>query len=314
MNQEQEKEYIVKVPVYTTKPKIVNSISYNEAIDRLKKDIDNYNKKGEKTKSDKRNKTKIKEIDHIDYFDSFLEKTPVLLVKITANDINLWDGFLQTETRINFKRDFKLGSENNFILFYPNFIGIDIKKLKMNWFCLIYEDPNKENDEIIKCAKIVLRQVLNLSIQNIKHIDVLNELKKAKTLSELSIKLRGVKFDENDVDAKYMEYLVDWRLKKEKEDKFEKIPSELAQEIIEEEYDHNEYQKKEAKFKIGKKEYKITTAQINDAAEQIRNTAEAIFTDSCVVYESELNKLYNTDFILEKLTPILINYLSSNDE
>lgn len=65
---------------------------------------------------------------------------------------------------------------------------------------------------------------------------------------------------------------------------------------------------------MGKKEYKITTEQIDDAQEKIRNTAEAIFTDSCIVYESELDAIYNTDFVLSKLTPILLNYLKSNND
>ncbi|KAA6324566.1 hypothetical protein EZS27_026117 [termite gut metagenome] len=309
-----EKEYVIRVPIYTTKLKEwKKGTSYKDAIDKLKNDIDSYNKREQKEKSDKRNKTKTKEIEYINYYENTLGNIPALLLKITANDINLRDGYLQTETRINFERTYKLGSENNYALLYPNVIGVDSETLQAHWLVLIYEDPNKDNDEIVKCVKMVLQKILHLSLQNIKSDDILQELRKIGTIPELEVKLTGVNYDDNGVDAKYQQYHVEWKLKKEKEDKFKHMPFNLVEEMINEDIDYKEYQKKEFKFKIGKKEYRITHTQIEDAREKMQQTVEAIFTDSCIVFESEMEKIYNEKFILEKIYPILINYLSSYD-
>jgi hypothetical protein len=307
-----EKEYIIRVPVYTTKFKDWRKgTTYNDAIDKLKVDIDSYNERELKEISDKRNKTKTKEIEYINYYNTKFGDIPVLLLKITANDINLRDGYLQTETRINFERTYKLGSENNYALLYPNVIGVDSEKLQAHWLILIYEDPNKDNDEIVKCVKMVLQKILHLSFQNIKSDDILQELRKIGTIPELAVKLTGVNYDDNGVDAKYQQYHVEWKLKKEKEDKFEHMPCDLVEEMMNEEIDYKEYQKKEIKFKIGKKEYRITHTQIEDAKEKMQQTAEAIFTDSCIVFESEMEKIYDEKFILGKMYSILDNYLSS---
>jgi uncharacterized protein YeeX (DUF496 family) len=197
-------------------------------------------------------------------------------------------------------------------MIYPVIKGLDRKNYRHYFTVLVYEDPTKNNEEICKVAKAVLNRILNLPVANIKLPTILEELKSIGTIPELQLKLSAVHNHENEVDVKYREYLVSGKFKKQKEDNFRNMPIDKIEELLDE--PEEDYQKKEVKLVVGKKEYRISKER-RDASEALKETAEKIFNASTSITEEELNnKIHNKEFIFSKLIPILENYLSSNNE
>lgn len=314
-----EKSYIIKVPVYTTEmienaQDMFGGISYENMVSFLKNKIILFKQNGSTIDFDNRNKTRKTVIDRIDFSEHKAGETSGILMQISAYSTNLYDGYLEAEEKINFKKNYKIGSETNFVMIYPVIKGIDRANYLRYFIILVYEDPTKNNEEISKIAKVVLTRILNIPVANIKLPTILDELRSIGTIPELQIKYSAVYNHENDVDIKYREYLVNGKLKKQKEDYFKNMPIDRIEELLNEPEDED-YQKKEAKLTVGKKEYRISKELINEASETLKETAEKVFNASTSITQEELdNKIYNTDFIFSKLTPILENFLSTDNE
>lgn len=310
------KEYLIKIPVYTSelieKPQdLFGGVSYHDMVSHIKKRIDEYNSQPNKVTSDKRNKTKKKGIDKVDYFDYQFGDVPALLIQISAHNTNLHDGYLETSTKIPFEKDFKVGSDNNFILLYPIINGIDNSNYEYYWIVLVYEDIEKENGELISTVKLVLKKILGINVANIKLPEVLEELRKMGVVPELQLRLTSISFDDNEVDTKFRTYLTESKVKRQSVDKFRDLPYDTTVDLINEELEKEGHQKVEVKVLWGKKVYNITKEQMNDARNSIKQTAEEIFNETSAITELDLPQIYNRDFIIERLKPVLNNYLTS---
>lgn len=313
------KVYTIKIPVYTSEliekgNDLFGGVTNEHMIKYAQKKIDDYNNQEIKITSDKRNKTRKKEIDKIIYSSHKLGNVSVILLKISAYSTNLLDGYVFTDKRIEFNPKDKIGSDNNYVMLYPHIYGIDPNNYKFHWLIFVYEDPHKENADIIGTVKLVLNKVLNISTKNIKLPDVLDELRKIKTIPELQVKLSSVNFENNGVDIKYQDYLYNTKFRKIEENFFKNMPFENTQELINDNNFGLDYDKKEVKIIYGKKEFKITNEQRQEAKDGFNQFIEEIYNEQSAITEAELESIFNVDFIISKLAPVLENYLSSNVE
>lgn len=317
MSDNKEKSYRIKVPVFTSEPiqegnDLFGGVSYTDMIQYVHRKINNYKDNDEKVSRNKRNKVQKKEIEGVTCINREIGNRPCVLLQISAYNTNLFDGYVETDKKIKLEQSNKIGSENFYVLLAPNIIGIDSNNYKYQWIFLIYEDPHKETQDIISTIKLVIGKILGFSTSNIKLPEVMDELKRIKNIPELTLNFTELSYDENEVDAKYRTYLVGSKFRKQKEDRFENMPFEETEEVINDKSYETEYKKRVVKATIGKKEYRITRDSINEVKNTIQETVEEIFNESIGITESELkDKVYNTDFIIEKLTPILQNYLLS---
>ena len=308
-----EKSYAIKVPVYTSAfiehpSDLFGGVTYDLMISHIKKKIDDYNTGTNRVSKVRRNKVQKKVIGEVEYFDSKIGERPVALLKISAYNTNLHDGYVETDKKINLQQNNKLGSDNNFLLIFPNIVGLTTDNYKVQWLILIYEDPNKENYEIVETAKLVLKQILNISTANIKLPDVLEELKKMGNIPELFLRFTSISNDENEVDVKYRTYLVGSKLKKQRNENFKNMPFKDTEEIINDTSYKANYQKREVKISVGNKDYKISEAE-----ENLNRTVEEIFNETIGITEKDMNeKLYSPDFIINTLTPVIHKYMSNN--
>lgn len=311
------KNYTIKVPVYTTEiienpNDMFGGVSYEDMIKFIKTKIDFFNSNTKELSFDNRNKTKKTVIDKISFND--IESKKGLLVQISAYTTNHYDGYFEAEEKINFEKNYKLGSETNFILIYPIIKGLTKDSYTHHYIILIYEDPTKNHDEITKLTKNVLNKILQIPIANVKLPTIMEELRQIKVIPELKVKYSAIYYNDNDVDIKYREYLIDGKFKKEKEDHFKNMPFEKVEELINEK-NEDDFQKKETKVIVGKKEYKISKELMNEAKETLKEAGEKIFNASTSITQEELDvKIHNNEFIISKLTPILENYLSTNND
>jgi len=311
-----EKSYNIKVPVFTTTMKddtegFFGKVTYTEMLDVLKNKINAFKSE---ISFENRNKTKKTVISKINFTEHTLGETPCLLLQVSAFITNIYDGYFEASEKIQIQKDNKLGNESNFILLYPVIKGYDSRDYTSYFLVLVYEDPTKDNGEVIKIAKTIVNKILNIPVQNIKMPTILDEIKAFPTMPELQIKYFGVYNAENDVDIKYREYLQSGKITKSKEDYFKNMPYQKLQDLLAEP-DDAEYQRKTIKLISGKKEYRISKELINEASEELKETAEKIFNATTSITQDELdNKVHNQDFIMEKLSAVLTNYLSNEQD
>ena len=312
-----EKSYKIKVPVYSSEllenvKGLFGGHSYEDMINYLDKKLDNYTQTKPKLSRKKRNKVKEIEIQDIEKIKGFIGEIPIRLFKISAYNTNLIDGYVETKEKITLTKNDKLGSDTNFMLLYPRIIGLNENDYQYQWKILLYEDPTKENRELVSICKTVLEKVFEIKICNIKLDRVLKLLKEKKVISELTMQFNSQSNDENEVETKLREYLVSANLKKIRFENFENVPFNKVEKIISDKDYESEYQKRTIKFLFNKKEIKLTN-EFQEAKDTIKETVEEIFNSEIIINESEIESLFRTEFILEKLSPIIQEYLSENE-
>jgi hypothetical protein len=280
-----EKSYLIKVPVYASEFKegsagLFGRITYENLVQNIINKIEEYNRTKPLVSKYRRNKVQQLVIGEVQSIECEIGDHPSVLLRITAFNTNLHDGYIETnENKIAFQTSHKLGSDTNFMLLYPQIIGLSPDKYRFQWLILLYEDPNKENLEIVSIAKLVLTKILDISIINVKLPEVLEELRKIDKIPELSLKFSDVIIDGNEVDAKFRSYLVNSKLKKLKEVNFKDIPYANTEEIINDTSYKEEFQKREIKIISGNKEFRITRDQKAEASESLNNVVEEIFNE-----------------------------------
>ena len=317
---DKEKSYKIKIPIFTTEivgdsDGIFGRITYSDMIEDLKSKINSIQSE---SSFDNRNKTKKTVISKVNFTEHTIGDVPSLLLQISAYSTNITDGYFEATEKIAIQKDNKLGSETNFVLIYPIIKGIDSQNFTRHFLVVMYEDPTKDNGYVLKIGKIVVNQLLGIPIQNLKLPTILDELKSLKEIPELQIKYYGTRYDENEIDVKYQEFYQSGKITKSKEDFFKNMPFEKVEEIINEPCGE-EYQTKTTKVFWGKKEYRISkemVQNIKEAKEELKETAEKIFNMSAPITQIELDEksVHNQDFIIEKLSGALSNYLSSYNE
>lgn len=332
MTKKEKKPYKVKVPVYATE---VNegSFTYDEVILRVKKDLDNYNNNASigRVAFNKSNKTQRKLIKKVEYFEyTFGEESnsiPVLLLKTTSYNTNIHDAYTEDpDGTIRVLSDVtKLVSEHNYMIFYPNFVGYEPNQ-KTNWLIFICGDTNKNDTDIVNTAKLVIGGVLHLKFVCIKPKEILNKIAKT-SIPIFQIRYIGVEKDISDANETFPSYLVNSRIKKDKKKTYKDIPLSSVQKLLNEEFDHEEYQIREAEIIQGKNIYKLIkklkekTQDEYDEFDVLKKeaqmffeeTAELSFTDTFELLEAEEKekKLHEQNFIISKISPIITNYIAS---
>ena len=309
-----EKSYNIKIPVYTTSVLnqsvgLFDHASYQDMIQMIKKRLGNFISP---ISYSNRNKTKKTVVSKITYQDLQIGDVPVLLLQISAFNTNMYDGYFEANEKILITKENKLGSENNFVLLYPRMKGLSADTNSFYFLMLVYEDPTKDNAEVCKLAKILVNKILKIPIENIKLPMIFDELKDICTIPELQIRYRSISDADNDVDVKYREFLQRSKIEKKKDRSFKNMPRKTMEQLLEDSDDDEDYQQKETRIVIGKKEYRIKKELVNEASEELKETAEKIFNASSAITQTELdNQIHDTKFMIEKLSDVLTNYLSN---
>lgn len=311
--QEVPKTYNIKMPVYTTSMMdqengMFGRVSYPDMIQLLKNRLSKFTSP---ISYDNRNKTKKTVISRITPTEVRFGDIPALLLQINAFNTNLYDGYFEGSEKIKITRDNKIGSDSNFVLFYPRIGGLTEQNYTCYFLMLVYEDPTKDTGEVSRLAKIVASKILNVPVQNIKLPMILQELKSIGEIPELSVKYYSLTESENNVDIKYASYLDRTKLKREEFRNFKNMPFETMQELIADTSEDGNYQKKETSIFHGKREYKISKQLISEAGEELSETAEKIFNATSAITQKELEeKLHDQNFMIEKMSSVISNYIS----
>lgn len=312
------KQYDIKIPVYVTGSVVENkglfNLTYSDLVQIAKSKIDSFNSSGDRLTSNKRNKPTRKEIQSITYKEKLIGDIPVLLIQMDASTTNNFDIYVESDERILIKPKDKIGSGNHWILMYPRIVGLDPSSYSCFWYVFVYADPTKIFDDVTNSAKIFIRKVIGLKLRNIKSAEMLKELGRQSSIPELQVRYLSLTNDRNDSDIMFNEYRTKGSLKHEREDFYENLPFESAEELINNTDYLKSFQQKFIKIISGKKEFKIEKrALIDESSNLLDDYIEESFNMSSPINETELSEdiLYNEEFMMSKLIPVIQNYISS---
>ena len=310
--QPKEKTYQIKVPVYTTsmldkEVGLFEDVTYDEMIKFAKNKIENYTFP---LSSPTRNKTLMTVIEGIKVEEVAMGCDKALLLQISAYDTNFYDGYFEGEKRITITKENKIGRDSYYVLLVPRKKGLTAESYTCYFLLFVYEDPTKQSGVVSRLAKLVVREIIQVPVENIKLPIIMQELKDHKTIPDLQIRYLSMYEAENNVDVKFVPYLQGSKLEKQKTRNFKDMPFDVMTELLKDKSDDEDYQTKKTSIKVGKTEYRIKS-YINEAKEEMKETGEKIFNFAIGVNQTELDtKIHDNGFILEKLQAVLTNYLS----
>ncbi|MDR3365713.1 MAG: hypothetical protein LBO71_01925 [Prevotellaceae bacterium] len=254
-------------------------------------------------------------VNKISYEECKIHGTDCLLLQVTAYRTKLYDGFYQSCDENNiivFKENDKLCSDTHFILLFPKLIGIK-SPYKLFWYVLVYEDPSKNNEEVTRVAKLIMKDIFKYPIRSIKEPSLLNTLREHKLINQIEISLSSVTEDDNEIEVYLQDYAYKSKLKKERKIILENIPAEIAEKIYQDDDFKLNYNKKQVRYLLTNKQ---VLTMIAEYRENLKRTLEDSFNYSFSVTEEQMknDEIFNKNFILEKLEGVLINFLSLNDK
>lgn len=311
-----DESYLIKVPVhlafmYEEKDSLFFS-NKSDMIEFVKNKINSYHNP---VTIKAKNKTKTTVISSIKYEEFVISDTPILLLTISAFDTNVSGKYLEggVSNKVDITPQHRLGSDNNVFMIYPLIQGLSTTSHTCSFLMLSYETPTKDSEDMTKLARLFIKKVLCFSGANLKPPHIIEEIKTIPRFQEVLMRFTSIIFDENEVDMDLREYCTSGETKKTSLKKFKNVPAQLIFDCLERkkiELSDNHYIAQETSFVIGKHTYKIKKELADDVAE-IQESAEKVFNASVVITKDEFeNKLNNKDFILEKLTSVITNYLS----
>lgn len=295
----------IKIPAYISEP-ITNQAevvdTYAAMIEDMVRKIDAYNNRDENHKvgSKLRGKSITKQIYHID-FDRYQDgEIPVILLRISEKkkgftDLTIEAAARQTSSVVT--QDDALATQYNCAVLYPNIDnrGDDISN---NWITFVYVEPGKTDRDIISTVKTTLQRILGLKIKNVKS-NAANELiHREGLISKLKVQYVTIYNNDNEnLDIRGEQIRA--TIKETKNFEYQDIPSEDVERFVNRQ---NECQYTERKISVSLSDnqelkyiHKLNEDQvITDAIEQIYNYE----TDILI---SDFPRMYNSDFILEKV-------------
>ena len=307
------KEYLLKVPVFTSERiEIKNSLygfTYNDAIEQIKYKIEEHNKRNVKVTSSRKNKTIKREIGDVVIHEARLDTIPYLLLQVSAYNTNLEGCIVSNEKTVDITNDDKIGSNNNFILLYPQFVGIENQS--MFWIILVYDDPKKDSYDNISTAKIVLSEILNCKIRCIKLPILLDKIKTEKILPKITMNLSAINFD-NEGEIKFKNYLTHFKIFRKEEYEYDKMPFDEIESLLKSSFDG--FKQRVVKMLFNNQEYKITQEFKGDTQNLINDMVEQSFNLSTKIIEEDLDKIYNIEFVTNRLIKDLGSYLKNGND
>lgn len=305
----------IKVPIFSseiieTEPgNLFEKPNFESMINYLKNKVEKFNEDKPVIKQNKTSKVKETLISAIDCIDSNFEGVPTLLLKITAFNTNLVDGFVEIEEKVNIERKHKFGSETNYLLAYPQIFGNDPSKFKYQWKFFVYDDPTKESNEIISISKLVCKKILNINIRNLKLESILKEIREHKLLENIEIQLSSHSSEIDNPEVKLKDYIITSKVSKVVKNSYQNVPTEKFIELINE---REKYFKRILKIFKNNKELRITQEQKNNFS-KLSQTIEEIFNSEIEFSNDDLEKLFEKEFIEINLYSVVKEFIKQTN-
>ena len=257
------------------------------------------------------------EVVKISASDVAYNKSNLLLFQMTVQKKDFGEEYVETtpSTIIPMSDTIKLGSRSYFFILYPVIVYQEQDtKIKTFWNVFVYDDPNKDSEDFLKVVKNVLKDALKEQVRNIKYKEFLEEIKGCSVLDNITASVLTIEDVDQNYRAKYNEWIVNARLSKKQNVSFKNLPSEQFQELYEsQDVDDVHITRKVFKITQGFKQYTLKRERKQNAKtlqDRFVNTVESCFNETITIGDGEENKIYDVDYIVNNVGPIIHKYIS----
>jgi hypothetical protein len=308
---------VIRIPVFRTKIEEEEISLFNIDREEMVKTVcDKINKfncsSTNKITLENSGKNYTNEIVKITASRKEMHGSPTVLIQMSAHKTNMEDGYIETSEKIPVTKEVKIGSDHHYIVMYPSAIK-GRTKYKRYWNVFIYDDPNKDSQEFIRMAKEMIKQILHIKISNLKRNDFVEELRVFPIISNITANFQTVEYVNNLYDAEFKDYIVKGTILSKKQFDLKNLPMQKIIEMLNNDEDIT-IKKKTFNIFVGKKEYKVSQTIKKDyqrAKEKYSLLIESIFNESISITDEEYaQKLYDEDFVIEKIESVITNYMS----
>lgn len=312
----------IKVPVYRTKihEEQLNlfPITRLEMIDKAVCTIKTFNESLTKTIDvDLSSKNYSLTIVSISAIPKEYNGSKLLLLKLNAQKKDFGEEYIETapNEQMPMNDAFKLGSSNYYIVLYPVVslpVGNDI--VKHYWNIFVYDDANKDSDDFLRLVRTLMKVVFNEPIRNIKYSDFLEEIKEFDVIENITAELSSVEDVEPGYKTKFGDWIIKSSLSKKRSLSLQSLPSNRFKELFESDDVGNvKITKRVFKLTQGLKQYTLSRNVTQDAKtlkDKVSYSVESCFNESIELDDADLSHIYEEDFIVSKIGPIISNYTS----
>lgn len=304
----------IRIPVYVSEmvesPSTDAFQSYDEMIARIENLIDNFNQKSEDDKFvlGRKYKCKVRTIRAIDTFKFKYGDVPVLLLRISEYKTGITDMFVETVEKKQVGSTDKVGSDYNCALLYPiiNRRGLDYSN---NWLIFVYNDPGKEDSEVITTVKAVLKVALNLKIQHVKSHKANEEIQRTGIIPQMAVQYVTITNKDND-RVELAGYRVSSKSVTTEYLEFEHIPAADVETFVNSPKDTNYFRRK---IKVSLKNHKeLKYDHIMDENYQtVKDAIEESFNFEKEISNEKIKEMYEPAFITNVIGEAVRAYLSN---
>lgn len=263
------------------------------------------------------------EVVHIEASKEYINGSPCVFMKLSAHKTNMRDGYIEAPEeagkelitkKIPLTQQVKIGSEHYYLILYPTVLKKKRNKYCRYWLVFLYDDPNKNTQDFIKITKKVILEILKTKPSHLKPMEFVEEIQKAQSYT-MSACFQSSETMSNDMfDKRFSNRFVSGRVANKKFFDLKDLNPKEVQDILNTDDDPSVFRKVFHIFN-GKKSYKIRKerkVEIGKAAADFKLYIESNYNYSTEITEEELtsNKIYEKEFILKKMEPIITNCLS----
>lgn len=308
-NEEQRNEHIIQVPLYTIPLKdedneVLFPTNYEDIIIFLESRLKSFEPK-ELINNKKEKKTLI---ENISFKRHLIGNIPCILVRCSVSDTNLGDTTLVDGTTIQLSTKAKITSNNYYFLLYPKIDGIPSKRI-CSILMMVYDDPYHDSSNSCRISTTIIKKVLQLKPRNIKLDNIINDIQQTLKIPDLKITLYSM----DNTDSSFAPQISMYQTKSSKFEKrtyeYKSVPNNLAADLLSDD-DCKDCSIKDIVLTLGKKQYRVKR-DITKGIQNMKLFVESIFNSTIIIYDEDMPKLYEESFIIEKLQPVLSNFLSN---
>ena len=217
--------------------------------------------------------------------------------------------YVEHDEALNLDANDKLGSNYNYALFYP-LINFDrTGKPSNRWAIFIYDDPGKDDTDVINTIKSVAIKIFDLKIKQIQREGAKENILRQGIIEQIKITY-ATKQNINNEDIEFKDYLVSLKEQDNRVEVYEGLPSKDALTLI-----HN---RNTRGFNIKKIFVKLNNHQkykyVYESNEQKDLILTALLEDNCYeisVDENDLLHLYDPINVQSYLSSVINQFIAN---
>lgn len=308
---------IIKFPTLITDELSSHHTRYEDMRTDVGNIINNYNNRGinDKLHIPYRGKSKKKVIKHINYDSVNIGDVPTIRICVEEYKEGYDDLYHEQHDNGNIQTissEDKLGSDRNYALLYP---FIDGNNNRNRWLVVIYDTPNKDDNDIITTISWTIKKIFEFPCKNVMP----SAFNGIPVIPKIEVSYVNVENEENE-NIVLHEHVIRQKVTTKREIEYNDVPTEDLDMILNEDF-VNEVpgllDRAKRRIKIffdrnNKSNYKCIDQKVDDNG-NISSLFSAKYSYKIAVSDEEAQRINNNDFMVHHFSEVITNYLTNGD-